>query len=215
MPLKFQLAVKRAFDFVFAVLGLIVLSPLFVVIAIAIVLDLRGAILFSQERVGLRGKRFRIVKFRTMVANAEQTGTGLYVSHDDARITRVGRMLRRFSLDELPQMWNVIRGEMSLVGPRPALPYHLEHYSSQQSRRLLVRPGLTGWSQVSGRNRLTWPERLEKDVWYVDHFSLWLDARILARTPAAWLSSEGLYAVRENFSFSGHDDIPSPSQRNS
>jgi lipopolysaccharide/colanic/teichoic acid biosynthesis glycosyltransferase len=149
-----------------------------------------------------------------MVANAEQTGTGLYVSRDDARITRVGRVLRRFSLDELPQVWNVIRGEMSFVGPRPALPYHLEHYTPQQSRRLLVRPGLTGWSQVSGRNRLTWPERLEKDVWYVDHFSLWLDVRILARTPAAWLSSEGLYAARENFFLSGHDDIPSPSRRN-
>lgn len=213
MRRSLQLSLKRALDICAALLGLIVLSPFFIVIAIAIALDSRGPILFSQDRVGLRGKQFRIFKFRTMVENAEHTGTGLYVSHDDARITRVGKMLRRFSLDELPQVWNVFRGEMSLVGPRPALPYHIDHYSSNQRRRLSVRPGLTGWSQVNGRNRLTWPERLEKDVWYVDHFSLWLDARILARTPAAWLSSKGLYAARENFSFSGHDDIPSPSKR--
>jgi lipopolysaccharide/colanic/teichoic acid biosynthesis glycosyltransferase len=215
MTRNFQLGVKYGFDVVVAITGLILLLPAFILIAICIRLGSAGPVFFAQERVGLRGRRFRMLKFRTMVQRADRIGSGLYVSQDDPRITPVGRVLRRFSLDELPQLWHILGGQMSLVGPRPALPYHVERYTAQQARRLLMRPGLTGWSQVSGRNRLSWPERLERDVWYVDHFSAWLDVRILLRTPSVWLSGEGLYAARDRFYFSGYDDIPAPSRRDS
>jgi undecaprenyl phosphate N,N'-diacetylbacillosamine 1-phosphate transferase len=215
MSRGFALAAKRVLDIVVAAGGLILLLPLLLLIAVAIKLRSPGPVFYLQERAGLRGKRFRMRKFRTMVEGAEEIGTGLYVAEEDPRITRVGRILRRFSLDELPQLLQVLTGEMSLVGPRPALPYHVESYTAQQSRRLLMRPGLTGLSQVNGRNRLSWPERIERDVWYVDHFSLLLDAQILLRTPAVWLSGDGLYAQREKFFLSGQDDIPAASRRNS
>jgi undecaprenyl phosphate N,N'-diacetylbacillosamine 1-phosphate transferase len=215
MSQAFALAVKRVLDIVAAASGLILLLPLLLLIAIVIKLSSAGPVFYLQERAGLRGKRFRMLKFRTMVEDAEQTGSGLYVAEEDPRITRVGKVLRRFSLDELPQLLQVLTGEMSLVGPRPALPYHVESYTAQQARRLLMRPGLTGLSQVNGRNLLSWPERIERDVWYVDHFSLLLDAQILLRTPAVWLSGDGLYGQREKFFLSGHDDIPTPSRRNS
>jgi lipopolysaccharide/colanic/teichoic acid biosynthesis glycosyltransferase len=208
-----EFAVKRFFDVVVSGLSLVILLPAFAVIAFAIYLDSPATPFFVQERVGRKGERFRILKFRTMVPNAVQVGSGLYVSQSDSRITGVGRVLRRLSLDELPQLWNVLVGEMSLVGPRPALPYHVEHFTPRQARRLSMRPGVTGWSQVNGRNQLSWPERLEADVWYVDHFSLQLDARILLRTPAVWFSGRGLYAERERFFFSAQDDIPAPSRR--
>jgi lipopolysaccharide/colanic/teichoic acid biosynthesis glycosyltransferase len=210
-----QFALKRCFDIVVSAAALLLLLPLILLIALFIRLDSPGLVFFIQERAGLRGKRFPMLKFRTMVRDAEHIGTGFYVAQNDPRITRVGRPLRRLSLDELPQLFNILAGHMSLIGPRPALPYHLERYTLHQERRLLMRPGLTGWSQVNGRNLLSWPERLEKDVWYVDHFSLLLDARILLRTPAVWLSAEGLYAERERFFFSGHDDIPVASRRDS
>jgi lipopolysaccharide/colanic/teichoic acid biosynthesis glycosyltransferase len=215
MSRGFALAAKRALDIAVAAVGLMLLLPLLLMIALAIKLSSRGPVFYLQERAGLRGKRFRMRKFRTMVEGAEEIGTGLYVAEEDPRITRVGKILRRFSLDELPQLLQVLTGEMSLVGPRPALPYHAESYTAQQSRRLLMRPGLTGLSQVNGRNHLSWPERIERDVWYVDHFSLLLDAQILLRTPAVWLSGDGLYAQREKFFLSGQDDIPAPSRRNS
>jgi lipopolysaccharide/colanic/teichoic acid biosynthesis glycosyltransferase len=208
-----ELAIKRFFDVLVAALSLVILLPVFALMALAIYLDSPGAPFFVQERVGREGRRFRMRKLRTMIPNAEQVGSGFYVSQCDSRITRVGRILRRLSLDELPQLWNVLWGEMSLVGPRPALPYHLEHFTPRQAKRLSMRPGLTGWSQVNGRNQLSWPERLETDVWYVDHFSLWLDARILLRTPAVWFSGRGLYAERDRFFFSAQDDIPAPSRR--
>jgi lipopolysaccharide/colanic/teichoic acid biosynthesis glycosyltransferase len=208
-----QMGVKSVLDAIVAICSLVLLLPVLIVIAICVRLDSPGPVFFSQYRAGLRGRRFQMLKFRTMVQNADQFGSGLYVSRDDSRITRFGRILRRFSLDELPQLWNILGGQMSLVGPRPALPYHVERYTAREARRLLMRPGLTGWSQVNGRNLLSWPERLEKDVWYVDNFSLWLDARILLRTLSVWLSGEGLYGARDRFYFSGHDDIPAPSQR--
>jgi undecaprenyl phosphate N,N'-diacetylbacillosamine 1-phosphate transferase len=215
MSRKTQLGMKRVLDLLLAASGLVVLSPFFVLTGIVIMLDSPGPVFFAQERAGLLGRRFRMLKFRSMVEDAARLGSGLYVAEDDTRITRVGRILRRFSLDELPQLLNILTGEMSLVGPRPALLYHVERYTDRQARRLLMRPGLTGWSQVNGRNLLSWPERLERDVWYVDRFSLLLDARILFRTPAVWFSGAGLYGEREKFYFSGQDDIPAPSKRNS
>ena len=210
-----QLGVKRALDIVASAVALLVLWPLLVCIAILIKLESPGPVFFLQPRAGYRGERFRMRKFRTMVQNAEASGAGYYVGRDDARVTRVGKMLRRFSLDELPQLLQIFTGKMSVVGPRPGLPYHVEHYDPDQMRRLDVRPGLTGWSQVNGRNQISWPERIEKDVWYVDHFSLWLDAKIIFRTFGVWLSGEGLYGARENFFFSGQDDIPVPTRRDS
>lgn len=213
MSRESQLQAKRIFDVCVSAAGLFVLSPALLLIAAFIKLDSDGPAFFTQERVGQLGQRFMVLKFRTMIRNAEQFGSGLYVSSDDGRITHVGRLLRRFSLDELPQLWNVLMGEMSLIGPRPALPYQAAQYSVRQARRLAMRPGITGWSQVNGRNSLSWPERLEKDLWYVDHFSLWLDARILFRTVKVWLTGKGLYAPRENFFLSGHDDIPNSPRR--
>jgi undecaprenyl phosphate N,N'-diacetylbacillosamine 1-phosphate transferase len=215
MSRSVQLALKRLLDILIASVGLLLLWPVLVLIAICVKIGSRGSLFFPQERAGFRGKPFQILKFRTMVENADRIGSGLYVSQDDLRITRVGKILRRFSLDELPQLVHIVTGEMSMVGPRPALPYHIELYTVEQGRRLLMRPGLTGWSQVNGRNLLSWPERLEKDVWYVDNFSLWLDARILLRTFKVWISGDGLYAPRDRFFFSGHDDIPAPSRKDS
>ncbi|HXW54720.1 MAG TPA: sugar transferase [Candidatus Cybelea sp.] len=214
MSRQLEFVLKRLFDAVVAGVSLVICIPLFAVIAAAICIDSPGKPIFVQDRVGRNGNRFRMLKFRTMIRNAERVGSGFYVSRSDPRITRVGRFLRRLSLDEMPQLWNVLVGEMSLVGPRPALGYHVEHYTPRQAARLSVRPGLTGWSQVNGRNQLKWPERLELDVWYANHFSLWLDARILLRTLAVWVSGHGLYAERDRFFFSGRDDIPAPSRRN-
>jgi lipopolysaccharide/colanic/teichoic acid biosynthesis glycosyltransferase len=215
MRRRIELVLKRAIDMVVSALLLVVLLPVFAAIAIVICIDSPGSPLFVQERIGYRGRNFRMLKFRTMVRDAERSGSGFYVSKADARITRVGKVLRRFSLDELPQFLHVLTGRMSLIGPRPGLPYQLDHYTPRQMRRLSVRPGITGWSQVNGRNKLSWPERVENDVWYADHFSLWLDARILLRTPAVWLSGQGLYAARDRFFFSKQDDIPVPSRRDS
>lgn len=210
-----QMTVKRCLDVLIAGAGLLLFWPVFVLIAVCIKFSSRGPVFFLQERAGFRGKPFQILKFRTMVENADRIGTGLYVSQNDVRITRVGKVLRRFSFDELPQLLHIVTGKMSLVGPRPGLPYHLERYTPEQTRRLLMRPGLTGWSQVNGRNLLSWPARIEKDVWYVDNFSLRLDARILFRTFAVWISADGLYAPRDRFFFSAHDDIPGPSRKDS
>jgi lipopolysaccharide/colanic/teichoic acid biosynthesis glycosyltransferase len=177
--------VNRALDLAGASLGLVLASPFLAAAAIAIKLDGGGPVFYRQQRVGKDGCEFELVKLRTMVVGAERQGAGWAVNHGDPRITRVGTMLRRLSLDELPQLWNVVRGEMSLIGPRPTLAYQVEQYTAQQRRRLDVRPGITGWAQVQGRASLPWEERIELDVWYVDHRSPWLDLKILARTPLA------------------------------
>jgi lipopolysaccharide/colanic/teichoic acid biosynthesis glycosyltransferase len=177
--------VKRAVDLAGAGLALLLASPLLFLAAIAIKLDDRGPVLYRQRRVGRNGEEFDLLKLRTMVVGAEAQGAGWAVNEGDPRITRAGGVLRRLSLDELPQLWNVVRGEMSLVGPRPTLAYQVERYTQRQRRRLEVKPGMTGWAQVRGRARLPWNERIELDVWYVEHRSLWLDLRILARTPMA------------------------------
>ena len=153
--------------------------------ALAIKLDDRGPVFYRQRRVGWRGRELDLLKLRTMVVGAESQGAGWAVNEGDPRITRVGRVLRRLSLDEIPQLWNVLKGEMSIVGPRPTLAYQVERYTPRQRRRLEVKPGVTGWAQIHGRARLPWSERIELDVWYVEHRSFWLDLRILARTPFA------------------------------
>jgi lipopolysaccharide/colanic/teichoic acid biosynthesis glycosyltransferase len=177
--------VNRVLDVAGASLGLALASPFLAAAAIAIKLDDGGPVLYRQQRVGKDGREFELVKLRTMVVGAERQGAGWAVNHGDPRITRVGKALRRISLDEVPQLWNVVRGEMSLIGPRPTLAYQVEQYTPRQRRRLDVRPGITGWAQVQGRASLPWEERIELDVWYVEHRSPWLDLKILARTPLA------------------------------
>jgi lipopolysaccharide/colanic/teichoic acid biosynthesis glycosyltransferase len=168
-----------------ASLGLALASPFLAASALAIKLEGGGPVLYRQERVGLDGRLFELLKLRTMVQGAETQGAGWAVNKGDPRITRVGRVLRRLSLDELPQLWNVVRGEMSLIGPRPTLAYQVERYSDRQRRRLEVKPGITGWAQIHGRAALPWEERIELDVWYVEHRSPRVDLKILLRTPLA------------------------------
>jgi lipopolysaccharide/colanic/teichoic acid biosynthesis glycosyltransferase len=175
--------VNRALDVVLAGAGLVLASPLLAGAALATKLGDRGPVLYRQTRVGRGGEDFEMLKLRTMVVGAEGMGAGPAVDAGDSRITRVGSILRRTSIDELPQLWNVVRGDMSLVGPRPTFRYQVEEYDEFQRRRLEVRPGLTGWAQVNGRAALSWPERIELDVWYVDNRSLALDLKILLRTP--------------------------------
>ena len=182
---------RRVADVAVAGAGLVVASPLLALAALAIKLEDRGPILFRQTRVGRDGADFELFKLRTMVVGAESKGAGYAVNRGDPRITQVGRLLRRTSIDELPQLWNVVRGEMSLIGPRPTLRYQVDRYDEHQRRRLDIRPGLTGWAQVHGRTALPWAERIELDVWYVEHRSLALDLKILARTPRALLG--GIY----------------------
>ena len=182
---------KRLIDIVAALLGLIVLSPVIVVIALVVRRRLGSPVLFRQRRPGLHAQPFTLVKFRTMRDDRDADG-GLL---DDAqRLTQTGRRLRSTSLDELPELWNVVRGDMSLVGPRPLLTSYLDRYSPEQARRHAARPGITGWSQVNGRNAAPWEDRLAMDVWYVDHWSLCLDLRILARTVRSVLRREGISA---------------------
>jgi lipopolysaccharide/colanic/teichoic acid biosynthesis glycosyltransferase len=177
--------VNRASDVAIAGAGLVVTSPLLALAALAIKLEDGGPILYRQARVGKDGVDFEVLKLRTMVVGAETMGTGFAVDRGDRRITRVGRVLRRTSIDELPQLWNVLRGDMSVIGPRPTLRYQVEQYDEHQRRRLDVRPGLTGWAQVHGRAALAWADRIELDVWYVENRSPGLDLRILLRTPLA------------------------------
>jgi len=160
-------------------------SPVLALAAVAVKLTSRGPVLYRQTRVGNGGADFELLKLRTMVVGAESLGAGFAVDRRDPRITPVGRLLRRLSLDELPQLWNVVRGEMSVIGPRPTLRYQVERYTERQRRRLEVKPGITGWAQVHGRAALPWDERIELDVWYVEHRSSWLDVKILAMTPFA------------------------------
>ena len=169
-------------------------SPLLGAAVVAIRLESRGPAFYRQRRVGRRGEPFELWKLRTMVPGAEAMGAGIYVLEGDPRITRIGRLLRRFSLDELPNLVNVIKGEMAVVGPRPTVQEQVDRYSDRQRRRLEVRPGITGWAQVKGRASLPWPERIELDVWYVEHRSLSLDLRILAKTVRLLATGHGLYS---------------------
>ena len=184
---------KRIFDTLVSGIVLIVLLPIFIIIGIFIKIDSRGPVFFVQKRAGKDGKIFKAYKLRTMVDKAVEMGLGYEIAKDDSRITRVGKHLR-WGIDELPQLLNVFRGEMSMVGPRPALPHQVEKYSKQERRRLEVKPGITGWALINGRNRLTWPERIKLDIWYIDNWSLWLDLKILFKT--VWVvifKREGIY----------------------
>jgi lipopolysaccharide/colanic/teichoic acid biosynthesis glycosyltransferase len=178
-------ALNRALDVAGAGAVLLVTSPLLGLAALAVKLEDGGPVFYRQSRVGKDGRDFELLKLRTMVVDAEKQGAGYAVAEGDPRITRAGRLLRRLSIDELPQLWNVLRGEMSLVGPRPTLRYQVERYDDRQRHRLDVKPGLTGWAQVNGRAALPWDERIELDLWYIEHRSTGLDLKILARTPLA------------------------------
>ena len=189
-----QRGFKRCLDVVISLVGLGLLAVPFVLIALAIRLDSKGPVFFRQERVGKAGRSFKVWKFRTMIKGAARQGLGVTVARDDPRFTRVGRFLRDWGLDELPQFLNVLKGEMSLVGPRPTLQYQVSHYDDFQSRRLEIRPGITSLAVVSGRNDLPWVERIKLDIQYIDHWSLWLDLWILLKT--FWvvlIKREGLY----------------------
>jgi lipopolysaccharide/colanic/teichoic acid biosynthesis glycosyltransferase len=185
--------IRRLFDVVVSVAAIALSSPVLLAAVVAIKLESRGAAFYRQRRSGLRGAPFEMLKLRTMVDGAEHVGAGLAVDAGDSRITRVGALLRRTSLDELPNLVNVLRGEMSLIGPRPTLPAQVAQYSARQRERLAVKPGITGWAQVNGRASLPWSERIELDLYYVEHRSLTLDVQILLRTPALVLAGSGLY----------------------
>jgi lipopolysaccharide/colanic/teichoic acid biosynthesis glycosyltransferase len=184
---------KRALDLVVAGSALAISAPVLAVAALAIRAESPGHPIYRQRRVGLDGHAFEVYKLRTMVSGAEALGPGLAVDEGDERITRIGGFLRRLSLDELPNLVNVLRGEMSLVGPRPTVQVQVDRYTERQRRRLDVRPGITGWAQVNGRASLPWHERIELDLWYVEHASLRLDLRILALTARMVLGGHGLY----------------------
>lgn len=195
--LGLQHKVKRGLDVAVSASALAALWPLLAGIGIAVRLDSSGPALFVQERAGKDGQPFTILKFRTMAKGSEKGD--VVVQQNDARITRLGSILRATSLDELPQLLNILKGDMSVVGPRPTLVYQVEQYDDFQRRRLEMLPGVTGWTQVNGRNSLPWPRRIELDVWYVDNWSLLLDLKILLRTLPVVLGAEGIYGAREGF----------------
>jgi len=178
-------ALNRALDIAAAGTGLLLASPLLAASALAVKLENGGPVLYRQVRVGKDGEDFELLKLRTMIVGAEKLGAGYAVNEGDPRITRVGRVLRRLSLDELPQLWNVVRGDMSIIGPRPTLRYQVDQYDERQRHRLDVRPGITGWAQIHGRARLSWAERIELDLWYIEHRSTRIDLKILLSTPRA------------------------------
>jgi lipopolysaccharide/colanic/teichoic acid biosynthesis glycosyltransferase len=184
---------RRAFDIVVAGTALLVASPFLLAAVLAIRLESRGSPIYRQRRVGKDGHAFDVLKLRTMVTGAEHMGAGLAVSEGDTRITRVGRLLRRTSLDEVPNLVNVLRGEMAIVGPRPTVPVQVDRYTERQRGRLAVKPGITGWAQVNGRTELPWAERIELDLWYIEHRSWRLDLRILLLTVRMVFGGHGLY----------------------
>jgi lipopolysaccharide/colanic/teichoic acid biosynthesis glycosyltransferase len=184
---------RRAFDVVLAATALALASPFLLIAVIAIRLESKGTAIYRQRRVGKDGREFDVIKLRTMVTGAEHMGAGLAVSEGDTRITRVGRLLRRTSLDEVPNLINVVKGDMAIVGPRPTVPVQVDRYTERQRGRLAVKPGITGWAQVNGRTELPWDERIELDLWYIEHRSWRLDLDILKRTIRMVLGGEGLY----------------------
>lgn len=184
---------RRLFDIAAAAGALLILSPLLAVAMAAIVVESPGSPIYRQRRVGKDGELFNLIKLRSMVKNAERLGAGLAVDEDDPRILKTGALLRRFSIDELPNLVNVLKGDMSIVGPRPTVPSQVEKYDERQRGRLAVKPGITGWAQVNGRASLPWSERIELDLWYVEHRGVRLDARILVRTVKLLFSGDDLY----------------------
>lgn len=176
---------KRVIDIILSFLGIIIAAIPMLLIAVAIKIDSKGPVIFKQERIGLKGKVFKIYKFRSMCVGAEGKGSGVYSGKGDARVTKVGKFIRATSIDELPQLINILKGDMAIIGPRPPLTYHpwnYNEYTENQKRMFEVRPGVTGWAQVNGRKEVEWHKRIELNVWYVDHVSLWLDIKILFMT---------------------------------
>jgi lipopolysaccharide/colanic/teichoic acid biosynthesis glycosyltransferase len=184
---------RRLFDFAAAAAALVVTSPLLLLALIAVPLESRGSPIFRQRRVGLDGREFEVIKLRTMVSGAESLGAGLAVAENDDRITRLGALLRRTSVDELPNLINVLRGEMSIIGPRPTVASQVEQYTPRQLGRLAIRPGITGWAQVNGRAGLPWDERIELDLWYIENRSWKLDRQILRRSFSTVFGGDDLY----------------------
>jgi lipopolysaccharide/colanic/teichoic acid biosynthesis glycosyltransferase len=185
--------IKRLIDFCLSFLGIIILSPLFFLIALLVKIDSKGPVFFRQERLGRNGKAFIMLKFRSMVEGAENIGLGLGVTKDDTRITKVGKYLRKWTLDELPQFINVLKGKMSLVGPRPLPKSYLKKFNDFQRKRLLVKPGMISLVDVRGRDLVSWEKRFELDVWYIENWSLWLDLKILLSIPFVVFSRKGIY----------------------
>jgi lipopolysaccharide/colanic/teichoic acid biosynthesis glycosyltransferase len=185
--------VRRAFDIVVAGAALLFFSPVLLLAMLAIRLESPGSPIYRQRRVGLDGEEFDVLKLRTMVTGAEHIGAGMAIDEGDTRITRVGEFLRRTSLDEIPNLINILRGDMAVIGPRPTIPIQVAQYTDRQRGRLAVKPGLTGWAQVNGRAALPWPDRIELDLWYIEHRSWRLDFQILMRTARMVLSGHGLY----------------------
>jgi lipopolysaccharide/colanic/teichoic acid biosynthesis glycosyltransferase len=190
---------KRVLDITLSLAVIGLSMPVLVAIAAAIKLTSKGPIFYTQERIGQHGRPFRFIKFRTMIVNAENVGAGILCLRDDPRVTWIGRWLRRYSVDELPQVLNVLRGEMSIIGPRPGLDYQVQKYTPVQRRRLVVPPGITGWAQVNGRNSLSWDERIRLDLEYVDRVSLLMDLRILARTARTVILGGDMLAAKDYF----------------
>lgn len=203
----FNLFIKRLIDLLGSLIGMVIVFPIFIIIALSVKLTSKGSIFFKQERLGKNGKVFKIIKFRTMVVNAEKMGDGLKVENEsDNRITKVGKFLRATSLDELPQLWNVLVGDMSLVGPRPPVPYHpykYEEYNDFQRKRFEMRPGITGLTQVTVRNSVSWDDRIRIDVEYIERFNLWLDIKILAKTLMKVFLHENIYLISDKKSTVG------------
>jgi undecaprenyl phosphate N,N'-diacetylbacillosamine 1-phosphate transferase len=193
------MVMKYLLDRVFSCILLIVLCPLFILISVLIKLDSKGPVIFIQQRVGKNQKLFNIYKFRTMIPDAINIGNGVYTEENDPRITRIGSFLRKTSLDELPQLLNIFWGDMSFIGPRPTLEYQVKQYSDFQKKRLIMKPGVTGLAQISGRNSISWPERIKYDVQYVENWSLGLDLKIFLKTFSVIFKREGLYGEKEKF----------------
>ena len=188
---------KRAIDLAASLSALTVLSPVWLFMALAIKLDSRGPVFYRQERIGRFGRPFGLWKFRSMIVGAEHRGAGILVEHNDNRITRVGAIIRKLSLDEIPQLFNVVSGDMSIVGPRPGMRYQADLYDEVQRGRLEVRPGVTGWAQVNGRNSIEWPRRIELDLEYIERMSPLLDLKVLLKTIPSVLAGEGMIAGRD------------------
>lgn len=190
--------IKLLMDKILSLLGILAMLPIFVITAFAIKLDSPGPVLFRQTRVGYKGKQILVYKFRSMIDNAEKIGAGIYFNgENDERITKVGKFIRKTSIDELPQLVNVLLGDMSIVGPRPLLPVTIDQMSDLQRKRLEVKPGISGWAQVNGRNDLNRKERFEKDIWYIDHYSIWLDLKIILMTVKVVLFQKGVKVGRK------------------
>lgn len=204
---------KRIMDIAVSGAGLIITSPILLLTALLIKIDSPGKVLFMQERIGKDGKVFKIAKFRSMCTGAEHTGSGVYSGKDDARVTRVGKFIRATSIDELPQLYNILKGDMSLIGPRPPLTYHpwtIDKYTEEQLHMFDIRPGITGWAQIHGRKSVEWNKRIELNVWYVRHISFWLDLKIFFMTFLKILRNDdnentGETVIKQNVKYNGDE----------